>query len=114
MSLPYPIEEMRKFIEREHPNNHDFTHPDYKAGALMAAIIRWWQDEYEATAMMRFERGDADILENMAERYSMSCPDGKKCDVCSQERGLLSRMAKIARSGKAKTNTAIQKFIEGE
>lgn len=113
MTLPYPIEQMRQFIVSEYPNYQNMAHEkDYKAGALMAAIIRWWQDEYEPTAMMFFERGDAKILKNMAERYSMSCPDGENCIVCSQERNLISRMAKVAAG--AKTNTAIQNFIEGD
>jgi len=46
--IPYPIEEMRKFIVEKYPNNHNTNHPDYTAGALMSAILRWWDDEMQA------------------------------------------------------------------
>lgn len=45
--IPYPIEEMRKFILKEYPNLNNMLHPDYKAGALMSAILRWWTDEQQ-------------------------------------------------------------------
>jgi len=43
--IPYPIEEMRKFILAEYPNLNDLCHADHRPGALMAAILRWHDDE---------------------------------------------------------------------
>jgi hypothetical protein len=69
MSLPpYPIEKMRKFIVEKYPHNDDMCHSDHRAGALMSAILRWWDDEekpfidQQAAYVARLEAAYAHLL----------------------------------------------------
>lgn len=61
MTAPYPIEKMRQFIVEKYPHNDNMCHPDYKAGALMSAILRWWDDEEKPS----LDSAEALIRENV-------------------------------------------------
>lgn len=93
--IPYPIEEMRKFILKEYPNLNNMLHPDYKAGALMSAILRWWTDEQQPeienlrkqiAALREIAIGErAGFLHYRASCYDPGrrCPYAKGCDDCT-------------------------------
>lgn len=93
--IPYPIEEMRKFILKEYPNLNNMLHPDYKAGALMSAILRWWTDEQQPeienlrkqiAALQEIAKGErAGFLHYRASCYDPGrrCPYAKGCDDCT-------------------------------
>ena len=43
-----------------------------------------------------FKDGDAATLAVIAERFAMSCPEGRECPTCAAERDVIGRMAEAA------------------
>jgi hypothetical protein len=43
-----------------------------------------------------FQEGDAATLAVIAERFAMSCPEGRECPTCAAERDVIGRMAEAA------------------
>jgi hypothetical protein len=49
-----------------------------------------------------FQDGDAATLAVIAERFAMSCPEGRGCTTCAAERDVINRLASMACKMEAK------------
>lgn len=101
VKLPYPLEELRRFILAEYPSLNDMNRPHYKTGALISAVLRWWTDEHlPAIQKMQdtnkfLESQNADLVEkciNLRNRVWKAEARVKNCEATLAE---IKRLADV-------------------